>query len=173
MKILKYLYALVLGLAISFTGLVAGYYMYKPQPIAPKKTTEITQQPTVTENTVIKYKHSFTSDNITQEKEALAPYYMIGKTKQQLTEEMSDWNIESFSPAMVVMSKSINGNSPESYILRSKKGYVAVYYKNGALKEVTNTPVTSLSIDEQLKLEEGVEILGNKQLIQVLENMES
>lgn len=174
MKIIKYFYALILGLTISFVGLVAGYYMYKPQPLEPKKSIEIPkQQPTVTKNTIIRYKHSFTRDNIIQEKEALAPYYMIGKTKQELKEAMADWNIESFSPAMVVVSKSVMGESPQHYVLKVKNGYVAVYYKNGTLKEITNTPVTGLTLNEQLSLENGMEIQGDLELTRMLENLES
>ena len=79
-----------------------------------------------------------------------------------------------FSKDRVVFNKSINGNSTQHYVIREDNGYVAVFYReSNILKEVTSTPIESLSDEDKKLFENGVEIDGEKNLIKYIESLET
>ncbi len=123
------------------------------------------------------YEYFYPQDNITEKTEETAPYFLVNMDKEKLTEIFIEWEIVSFSSKEVVMRKTIEGESVQHYIVGIKDGYVAVFYKtpiNGSdLKEITNTPIKSLTEEEQNMLEDGIHVVGEEQLLKVLEDYSS
>lgn len=120
------------------------------------------------------YEYYYTKDSTTQRAEEEPPYYMIGKTKEEMEAIFDEWEIVSFSKDAVVMRKSIDAGSAQSYIVGVQDGFVAVFYTeamDGAkIKEVTDTPISALPKEDQKKLLEGISISGDDALIRLLED---
>ena len=138
-------------------------------------TTEpaMAQPDRITSDTTIVYEYAGDADGSVQRLEQNAPAALFNLTRTQLAERIEGYTIESFSSSEVVLRK--NAPRIENYVLGIWDGRVAVFYadsgvtENG-LKEVTDTPVSSLSEDEQMRLKLGVVIEGSGQLMKVLED---
>ena len=64
----------------------------------------------------------------------------------------------------------------ETYIIKEKDGYIAIYElnKNGKeiLKEITQIVTKYLPDIDKLKLQEGIKVVGKEKLVSILENYE-
>lgn len=186
---------LIAVLTISSSGFYLGYLTFSPDNIAQKPITisqsnendNISEQTTqesapvlnvsqekITLSTKMVYEYYYEDDDKTEVLEEVPPYFLIDMTRINLEENFKDWQIQSFSSKEVVMRKNIKGQSSQHYILGEYEGYIAVFYQkeiNGVnLKEITDTPVNSLSEEEQARLREGIRIEGNDELMKVLED---
>ncbi len=162
--------ALVISLALSL-----GYFAYRPQADEPETRPSITPVSPVTlsETAQIEYVYHYKGDGITETAAAPIPPYLIGLDEQQTREKTAGFEITSFTPQKLTVVKNLDGISRQHYYLGEKNGYLAVYYKHGGgLKELTNTPVSTLSADEY-ELLMSTEIIGKENLARVLEDMES
>ena len=133
--------------------------------------------PKITPSTKMVYKYFYKLDNTTEVIEDVPPYFLIDLTRQDLEKEFKNWQIESFSASEVVMKTVIEGESIQHYIIGDYDGFVAVFYEkeiNGNnLKEITNIPLESLSIEEQEEIKKGIKISGKEELIKFLQNYEA
>ncbi len=155
-----------LGNKYAILGLDDGDYSKNTEVSIPYKQC-------IDENTVIETIYNY-NDGYSDISSALPSDYMVGFDKEQLQEEYRGWQIESFSPYKVVFSKTVDEESPQHYVIKEYKGYLCVFYrKSGAVKEMTSTPVDSLSNEERERYVEGVEIDGDDELARVMEGIES
>ncbi len=170
----KRYFVILVGLLMTF-ALSMGYFLYRSDAEEPEPRMSITpEQPVVlAENAVLEYIYKYTADNITEVTDAPLPPYLAGLDKAAAKERMAGFTITSFSSDKITAVKVLKGESRQHYILGDHGGYLAVYYKNGGgLKEVTNTPINSLSQEEK-KMLAAAEIVGNDKLERLLEDMES
>ncbi len=142
------------------------------------QTTEVVvDMNRITSSTKLVYEYYYEGDGQVRREEETAPYFLIDMTRQDIEEKYPDWQLQSFSKSEVVMRKNIPGKMEERYIIREYDGYVAVFYeqpKDGViLKEITDTPISSLTEEEQNKLKIGITILGEEALMNALEDYES
>lgn len=118
------------------------------------------------------YQYYYPDDDITKEQEDVPPYYLLDLSLLDMQEMYRDWTIVAFSDTEVVMRKNMAGASDERYVVSQKEGYIAVFYEeaqNGvSLHEVTDTPVSSLPIEEQERLRNGISVYGNENLCKIL-----
>lgn len=181
-----------------FVGVSIGYSIYNKsepskQQLVENESTEITTLdlieniketevnniniPKITPSTKMVYKYFYKLDNTTEVIEDVPPYFLIDLTRQDLEKEFKNWQIESFSASEVVMKTVIEGESIQHYIIGDYDGFVAVFYEkeiNGNnLKEITNIPLESLSIEEQEEIKKGIKISGKEELIKFLQNYEA
>ncbi len=181
-----------------FVGVSIGYSIYNKsepskQQLVENESTEITTLdlieniketevnniniPKITPSTKMVYKYFYKLDNTTEVIEDVPPYFLIDLTRQDLEKEFKNWQIESFSTSEVVMKTVIEGESIQHYIIGDYDGFVAVFYEkeiNGNnLKEITNIPLESLSIEEQEEIKKGIKISGKEELIKFLQNYEA
>lgn len=171
--------AVILSIGIA-AAIAAGYYGNKYAILGVDdgdytKNTEVAApyKQCIDENTVIEFIYNY-SDGFSNSQYTLPENYMIGYDKQQLMNIYKDWQMESFSPNKVIFEKSINDDSPYHYILKEHKGYVGVFYKkSGMLKEITSTPIASLSENDKKRYEAGIEIDGEENLAKFIENLET
>ncbi len=128
-------------------------------------------------STKIVYDYYYEEDGCVESTSEYAPHFLIGMKENELKNIFSDWQVKNFSKEKVVMQKNISGLSYQHYVIGIKDGYVAVFYQNQVngtnLKEITNTPVSSLTADDRKRLEEGIKISGEDKLIAILQDYES
>lgn len=133
--------------------------------------------PRITPSTKLVYEYYYEEDGQIKKEEEVPPYFLIDMTRKDLEESYPDWQLKSFSQSEVVMRKNIVGKSKERYIIKEYDGYVAVFFQEPidgvSLRELTDTPVASLSPDEQNKLKTGINVIGEEALMSALENYES
>lgn len=128
---------------------------------------------TINSDTVLEFQYNYT-DGITTTQCMLPAKYMTDYDRGELADAYSSWQMESFSPVKVVFVKNFDSESTQHYILKEYKGYVGVFYrKSGMLKELTSTPVASLSEKDREKYSKGVEIDGDENLMKYIEGLET
>lgn len=180
--------------AVIFFGFYFGYMRYSPgytinkpmyddiviTPAEEGRAEEARDNPRsarqhkITPSTKIVYEYYYEDDGKTQIFEEEPPYFLIDETEEHLRKAFVNWEIVSFDETEVVMRKSIEGRSNQHYTVGERGGYVAVFYKkeiNGDnLKEITNMPVSALPVEEQERLEKGIDVSGENELHKILED---
>ena len=138
---------------------------------------EVYEEAKITPDTTIIYEYYYLGDGEIEESTETAPYFLLNLTESELASAILDWQILSFSEEEVTLRKTVLGSSSNHFILGIENGYVAVFYKEAnnevVLQDVTRTPVSSLSIDEQIRLKEGIIISDENRLIKALEDFGS
>lgn len=131
----------------------------------------------ITPSTKLVYEYYYEGDGQTKREEEVPPYFLLDMTREDIEEKYPDWQLKSFSNSEVVMRKNIAGKIKERYIIGEYDGYVAVFFEQPvdgvSLRELTDTPISSLTEEEQTKLKIGISILGEEALINAMENYES
>lgn len=131
----------------------------------------------ITPSTKLVYEYYYEGDGETKREEEVPPYFLLDMTREDIEKKYPDWQLQSFSSSEVVMRKNIAGKVKERYIIREYDGYVAVFFEQPvdgvSLRELTDTPISSLTEEEQAKLKIGISILGEEALINAMENYES
>lgn len=155
-----------------------------------QQTQEISREPIIQDHTDVEtammeedrikpytkiiYEYYYAIDDKLVTKETQPPYYLLDMTREEVAESYPDWQLQSFSSENVVFRKSLNEkNSTGYFTVGVYEGYVAVFYEDGRLREVTQTPIASLPEAEQEKLREGISIYGEEDLIKILEDYTS
>lgn len=177
-KAIKYILIVASGIIFTIIGGMTGYFF----AYTSEEGTEYGQglvmaeaQPSdvINENTVLEFVYNY-SDGFSETQQNLPQQFMYGWDREKTKAVYKDWLMTEFSPDRVVFNKSINGNSTQHYIIREDKGYIAVFYRDSnILKEVTSTPIESLSDEDKKLFENGVEIDGEKNLIKYIESLET
>ncbi len=141
---------------------------YKETPVS--KTFE---EKTILETKIV-FEYLDNDGKVIDSSEEKISYSLIDMTKQQIQAYFSDWQLSSFSQNKIVLRKLVNLESDSGYILGEFGGYVAVFYKeemNGtSIKEITDTPISSLNKTEQNNLKAGIYIKNEEQLVKALED---
>ncbi|WP_058486765.1 BofC C-terminal domain-containing protein [Defluviitalea phaphyphila] len=147
------------------------------QKIAEKTPVSKTEVPKITESTDMIYQYYYEDNGKVVEERIKPPYFLIDLTREELEKKYSDWQITSFSNKEVVMKKNIPATAINHYMLGTYNGYLAIFYYNHSkemqLKEITETPISSLPKEEQDKLKKGIDIYGEEALIRILEDYNS
>ncbi len=191
-KYLKILLVVFACVALALIGVIAGFRMFaKPQaaqkelPVANHAgavaASMAVPSPDLTirigPETMMVYEYVYTQDGTTEVSEEKAPYFLLNMDREKLVSLFSDWEILSFSKDKVMMRKEIEGRSVQHYIVGIQDGFVSVFYQNPVngvrLKEMTDKPVSALSQDERERLENGVLVVGEAELIRVMEDFSS
>lgn len=104
------------------------------------------------------------------------PEELVNKTKDDLQEKYSDWNIQSFSDSEVVLTKEEEGECGEHYLVQDKKGNIVIYQilEDGTKKEYEKTDISTeyLSDLDKKQLKEGIKVNGLQELNQLIEDFE-
>ncbi len=129
----------------------------------------------ITPLTKVIYKYYNDKDGSIETVENYAPYFLIDKTEDEVNSSFESWNIEQFNENTVIMSRHISDISDECFIIGEHEGFVAVFYDSlsGKIKEITDTPVAALPIEEQELLSTGVTVYGENELLKLLADYES
>lgn len=125
-------------------------------------------------STIIVYEYYNISTGKMEVEEEEPPYFMIGFTEEELKSTFRDWLLISFNSERVVMRKNIQDKKINTYVVGVQQGYVAIFTREPenktTLKELTEIPVSALPIEEQQRLLNGIEIVGEDKLYKILED---
>jgi hypothetical protein len=123
------------------------------------------------------YRYHYLRDGHVEVSTEDAPYFLVGLERTELADRLPGWDLVEFSPRLAVFEKRINARHTERYTIGVLDGYVTVFYDeeiNGSrIKEQTEIPVDALSEDELLRLVTGIRVVGEEQLLKVLEDYSS
>jgi len=140
-------------------------------PELPEKTPEPLR---IKPSTKMIYEYFYQADNRTVVNDQAPPYFLLDQPQDKIKDYYPDWDIVEFDESRVKLRRTIPAQSDDHYVLGVKDNYVAVYQKTNtgsvSLKEVTATPISSLSIDEQNKLISGITVQNDNQLAKMLED---
>lgn len=177
-KVIKW-FAIVFGsLVFTICGGVAGYFVsFDKESVKNFQNdtvmAEASLENTINENTILEFVYNY-SDGFSETKQDLPQQFMVGWDREQVEKAYSQWEMTEFSKDKVIFNKSVDSTSSQHYILKEDEGYIAVFYRDSdILKEVTSTPISSLSVEDRKLFEKGVSVDGDVNLIKYLESLES
>ena len=187
-NVLKGLLILLGCVTLGFLGLFLGFnWFYDPAEeqvesippivqeqahaaLAPAWTPPVTIKPT----TKMIYEYPNAPNGTVETSEAYAPDFLLGKDEESLKGLFPGWEVTRFSAEEVVMRRTTEDQAVQRYIIGVMDGYVSVFYQQPdhgtTLKEVTDTLVSALHEDEQQRLIEGVTVVGEEELIRILQD---
>ena len=100
----------------------------------------------------------------------------VNKDENYIKSAYSDWNIESFSSDEVRLSKTIDSNCDEHYLITTDNENIVVYSVddegNKKLKETTDIAVQYLPKEDVELLKKGISAYGQNELARKLEDYE-
>lgn len=136
--------------------------------------------PRVTAETSVVFEHVDKQGEVVARNQETVPYFLIGSDLESVKKTYAGWETVSFSADELILRKPAPALEPARYILGLQDGYVTVFYKDpitdeagnyiSNIKEITKTPATSLSRDEQERLTIGVEIASDDELYRALQD---
>ena len=104
------------------------------------------------------------------------PEELVNKTKEQLHEDYPDWEIETFASNEIVLSKKMEGECGEHYIVRDTNGKLTVYQvtENGQEIEFEQTEISTeyLTETDKINMKNGIRVNGKEELNQLIEDFE-
>jgi hypothetical protein len=145
-------------------------------------TVQEKEQPTnaipndlITAGTKITFKTYFTLCSHIIDKDPENKSDFINLSKSGLGDKFPDWTINEFSSQQVVLKREVQTYCPRHYIIGSKDGYIAIYVYNDdgikVLHEMTESPISILTTDDQKNLEYGIVADSEEELQQKLEGL--
>lgn len=104
------------------------------------------------------------------------PEELVNKTEEKVQSTFPDWKIEEYSPTQIILYKTDSGNCGEHYFVQEHNGVIGIYtmdeYGVKTLKEDTEIATQYLPEEDVANLKAGVEIIGNTNLVEFLEDYE-
>lgn len=183
---MKKLYLLSAGLIIFIISIFVGFWIGSMAVDIPKnEKTEIYAAEKssaavsgtaekITPNTKMVYEYYYPVLGETDTAEESAPYFMIDLTFEDLQKYYDDWQVTYFSPEKVVMRKDVYDERNQRYIVGEKNGYITVFYENDKdgeiVREITSILVSALPEEEQKRLADGITVIGDENLIKILQD---
>lgn len=185
---------------VILVGIIAGFLYFSPNEKGEENVVEEAKAiNNVEQNTVITENIVNSLETNSSEEEKISPnceiikriYYkkcehitnsysnieerFVNMTKEELEEELPDWQIEEFSENRIVLYQEQEGECNEHYIVRDKDGQVVIYQKteNGEEEiEVTDISTEYLPQTDKIQMENGIEVNGKQALYQLIEDYE-
>jgi hypothetical protein len=129
----------------------------------------------ITASTKITFKTYFTLCSHIIDKEPDNGSGFINLSKSDLMDKLPDWTVNEFSSQQVILKREIQTYCPRHYIIGSKDGYIAIYVYNDdgikILHEMTESPISILTTEDQNNLEYGIVADSEEELQQKLEGL--
>lgn len=178
MKVFKIFLVILMGVGAASAGGWLGYVHTlegEKNTIygSPSVMAESPSNTAVNENTVMEFVYNY-NDGFSEVRELLPQYYMYGWDREAVEKAYDTWQMTEFSADRIVFNKDMDCRSSQHYTLKENNGYVAVYYKDSdVLKEMTSTPLASLSDGDKELFKQGVDIDGETNLMRYLEGLET
>lgn len=105
------------------------------------------------------------------------PIEMVNYTEEQVKEKYTGWKIEAFNQEEVILSKEMEANCDEHYVLKIEEEKLKIYNqvtedKYNYIDEI-NIQIGLLPSLELAELEHGIEVYGEEALNNLVENYTS
>lgn len=125
----------------------------------------------ITEDTSLKFITKYKDcDHFLIEEKRPEEFY-LGLNFNQIQEIYANWEITEFNSDQVIFKLKKEGLCPEHYYVGIYNSQVAIFHNNGNLKEITDINVNLLREDVKIKLNEGIEVYGNEELLKLIEGL--
>lgn len=130
----------------------------------------------ISPNAFITFKQTYKGCGHTTSEFVEVPKEFVNLTEEELKEKYSDWTVEKFTDTDVVLSKEVEGNCNEHYVLRDIDGTAVVFHilEDGTEEEyeVTDIATEYLTDNDKLNMQKGIEVNGKQNLNQLIEDYE-
>lgn len=128
----------------------------------------------VKSSTEIIFRTHYTLDNSQKEESVPPTFDMIGMTKEQVEAKFPEWQMIMFTSKKIVFERSQDDTNKdeEKYIIKNINGYIGVLNLDGTVRETTSTPVSTLPLEEQEKLDKGMTV-NKEKMIKLLQDYTS
>ncbi len=103
------------------------------------------------------------------------PEKLVNKTEEEFKKEYPDYKIEKFTENEVIISKDINGECNEHYIVRTVDGKLTVFRIERGIEELyeqTEISTEYMTETDKIQFENGLKVYGKENLSQLLEDFE-
>lgn len=144
-------------------------------PESPDTPVGMLSENLITPSTKIIFKTYYTLCSHMQDKALADTKALINKSQAELKSVYADWTINEFSPQQVILKREIQTYCPRHFIIGSKGGYIAIYVYNEegvkTLYEMTDSPISILTTEDQKNLEYGIVADNEEELQQKLEGL--
>lgn len=118
------------------------------------------------------YQYHYIFDSATKEVIEKTPTYLVGSTRNQIEQIFPDWQVFLFSEDKLILRKSVEAKSDEVYCLGTVDGYIGIFNENDRkemkLQEKTEIPISTFSESDQNRLLEGINVMGEENLVKLL-----
>jgi flagellar basal body-associated protein FliL len=140
-----------------------------------EQATNANPENLITASTKIIFKTYFTLCSHMVDKEPEDMKDFINLSESALKSKFSEWTVNEFSTQQVILKREKQTYCPRHYIIGSKDGYIAIYVYNSdgikTLYEMTESPVSILTTEDQKNLEYGIVADSEEELQQKLEGL--
>ena len=131
---------------------------------------------TISPNAIIIKKTYFEACDHLIRKTEDVPEELVNKNEEDVEKQFSEWKIEEYSQTQIILYKTDSGNCGEHYFVQEHNGVIGIYtideYGIKTLKEDTEISTQYLPEEDVKNLKAGVEIVGNTNLVEFLEDYE-
>ena len=104
------------------------------------------------------------------------PVDLVNLTKEQVQEKYPDWNLEKFVSNEIVLSKELDGECGEHYLVKDDNGKLLIYkiFEDGSQEEFERTDISTeyLTDTDKIDIDKGIRINGKQKLNEFIENFE-
>lgn len=104
------------------------------------------------------------------------PEELVNKTREKLQESYPDWEIKTFASNEIFLSKKMEGECGEHYVVRDTEGKVTIYQvtESGQEIEFEQTEISTeyLTETDKINMENGMRVNGKEELNQLIEDFE-
>ena len=101
---------------------------------------------------------------------------MVNKTKKEIEELYTGWNIKKFTRTEIILSKKEEGECGEHYLIKEKNNVIVIYeiLSNGKEKEYETTDISTeyITKEDKERLKKGIRLNGKAELNQFIEDFE-
>lgn len=138
--------------------------------------TTVSEEEKTSPNCLFIFKTYYKQCEHTKTEREIITETMVNKTKEDLRDIYTNWNIIKFTKNEVIFGKDEEGECGEHYILKDEEGKIVIYTidenEKLTLKEKTEILTAYLPEQDLEKLKQGIRVNGKEELNQTLEDYE-
>lgn len=130
----------------------------------------------ISPNAFITFKQTYKKCGHTTSEFVEVPQEFVNLSENELKERYTDWTVEKFTDTDIILSKEVEGDCNEHYVVRDVDGTVTVFHilDDGTEEEymITDIATEYLTDTDKIEMEKGIEINGKQNLNQLIEDYE-
>ena len=130
----------------------------------------------ISPNAFITFKQTYKKCGHTTSEFVEVPQEFVNLSENELKERYTDWTVEKFTDTDIILSKEVEGNCNEHYVVRDVDGTVTVFHilDDGTEEEymITDIATEYLTDTDKIEMGKGIEINGKQNLNQLIEDYE-
>ncbi len=130
----------------------------------------------ISPNAFITFKQTYKKCGHTTSEFVEVPQEFVNLSENELKERYTDWTVEKFTDTDIILSKEVEGDCNEHYVVRDVDGTVTVFHilDDGTEEKymITDIATEYLTDTDKIEMGKGIEINGKQNLNQLIEDYE-